>query len=227
MDNLHILLPLLCDPDPEVRSATAYVPAASAGEVTLLSTALRSRLAEEDDAVVRASLIPAIAQLAREHHHEHAPRWARGLWSDPGRLPEARNGVGLAWLCLVPNPVPDELRALLTGPGTRPYQSMLEQVPWLTRIDATGSSGLRRCIALALRVDVVRERCRGGTGEAFGVVQHDVVPAVRDRDHGHPGCGEPIGAWERAAGLGQQVGCGGSPGPAEAGRCTNTKRLEP
>ncbi|MEU9737218.1 hypothetical protein [Streptomyces sp. NPDC048002] len=144
-DDLRLLPPLLRDPDPEVRSMTAYVLAASTGEVTHLSTALRSRLAEEEDPVVRVSLILAIAQLAREHRDEHAPRWARGLWSDPGRPPEVRIGAGLAWLCLVPDPVPNELRALLTDPGTRPYEGMLQPVPWLAWIDTT-ASGLRSCI---------------------------------------------------------------------------------
>ncbi|MGW8685423.1 hypothetical protein ACWGNN_31155 [Streptomyces sp. NPDC055817] len=48
----------------------------------------------------------AIAQLAREHQDEHAPAWARDLWSDPGRSPEIRIGAGLAWLCLVGDPSP-------------------------------------------------------------------------------------------------------------------------
>ncbi|MFG2952084.1 hypothetical protein [Streptomyces adustus] len=143
-DDLYLLLPLLSDPDPGVRSVTAYVLAAAAGELSPFS-ALQSRLAEEDDAVVRVSLILAIAQLAREHRDEHAPGWARGLWSDPGRPPEVRIGAGLAWLCLVAEPAPDELRAFLTGPGTRHYDGLLQPVPWLTWIESTGV-GLRSCI---------------------------------------------------------------------------------
>ncbi|MFB6616912.1 hypothetical protein ACFCV9_22305 [Streptomyces sp. NPDC056367] len=144
-DDLHVLFPLLSDPDPEVRSVTAYVLAAANGEISNVSSALQSRLAKDDDAVVRVSLILAIAQLAREHQDEHAPRWARGLWSDPGRPPEVRIGAGLAWLCLVTDPAPDELRALLTDPGTRQYDGLLQPVPWLTWIDSTGV-GLRSCI---------------------------------------------------------------------------------
>ncbi|GGN22276.1 hypothetical protein [Streptomyces fuscichromogenes] len=81
--DLHLLLPLLSGPDPEVRSVTAYVLAAATGDLSHVSSALQCRLAKEDDAVVRVSLVLAVAQLAREHQNDHAPRWARDLWSDP------------------------------------------------------------------------------------------------------------------------------------------------
>ncbi|MFI9325245.1 hypothetical protein ACIGXI_36475 [Kitasatospora aureofaciens] len=144
-DDLPLLLPLLDGPDPEVRSMTAYVLAAATDEIPRVCSALRCRLANEDDAVVRVSLILAIAQLAREHHDDHAPRWARDLWSDPGRPPEIRIGAGLAWLCLVTDPAPDELRTLLTDPGISRYDDLLQSVPWLTWCDAPGFA-LRSCI---------------------------------------------------------------------------------
>ena len=152
-DDLHLLLPLLSNPDPEVRSVTAYVLAAATGELSHVSSALQSRLAKEDDAVVRVSLILAIAQLAREHQDEHAPSWAQVLWSDPGRPPEVRIGAGLAWLCLVTDPAPEELRALLTDPGTRQYDGVLQPVPWLTWIEPTGV-GLRSCIDEMLTANI-------------------------------------------------------------------------
>ncbi|MGW2256139.1 hypothetical protein ACWCXH_39300 [Kitasatospora sp. NPDC001660] len=102
------------------------------------------------------SLILAIAQLAREHQDEDAPAWARDLWSDPGRPPEIRIGAGLAWLCLVTDPVPDELRTLLTDPGTDQLGELFQQVPWLLPVDY--SSGLRRCIHEMLTLDVPWER---------------------------------------------------------------------
>ncbi|MFJ9775480.1 hypothetical protein ACIRVF_30245 [Kitasatospora sp. NPDC101157] len=144
-DDLPLLLPLLDSPDPEVRSMTAYVLAAATDETPRVSSALRSRQAKEDDAVVRVSLILAIAQLAREHHDDHAPRWAQDLWSDPGRPPEIRIGAGLAWLCLVTDPAPDELRTLLADPGIPRYDDLLRSVPWLTWCDAPGFA-LRSCI---------------------------------------------------------------------------------
>ncbi|MEU9339545.1 hypothetical protein AB0D49_41495 [Streptomyces sp. NPDC048290] len=144
-DDLHLLLPHLSGPDPEVRSVTAYVLAAATGEHSRVSQALHLRLAKEADAAVRVSLILAIAQLAREHQDDRAPCWARGLWSDPTRPPEVRIGAGLAWLSLVTDPAPDELRAFLTGPGVRPYDNLLQPVPWLTWSGPT-DAGLRGCI---------------------------------------------------------------------------------
>ncbi|MHA6757612.1 hypothetical protein [Streptacidiphilus sp. PAMC 29251] len=142
--DLHLLLPLLSDPAAEVRSATAFVLAAATGEVPRISAALHRGLAVEDDPAVRVSLVLAIAQLAREHQDEHAPAWARSLWSDPGRPYELRIGAGLAWLCLVTDPAPDQLRTLLTAPGTEQHGDLLQRVPWLRPVDPI--SGLRRCI---------------------------------------------------------------------------------
>ncbi|WP_249375552.1 hypothetical protein [Streptomyces sp. I05A-00742] len=151
-DDLHLLFPLLPDPDPDVRSATAFVLAAATSEIPRVSSILHRRLAVEDDPVVRVSLILAIAQLACEHQDEHAPAWARELWSDPGRSPEIRIGAGLAWLCLVGDPVPDELRAFLTDPSADRRSDLLQRVPWLGPVDS--NNGLRRCIHEMLTPDV-------------------------------------------------------------------------
>ncbi|MBR8639680.1 hypothetical protein KEF29_11160 [Streptomyces tuirus] len=126
--------------------------AAATSEVPIVFSSLHRRLAVEGDPVVRVSLILAIAQLAREHQDERAPAWARELWSDPGRSPEIRIGAGLAWLCLVGDPVPDELRALLTDPSTDQCSDLFQRVPWLGPVDA--NSGLRRCIHEMLTPDV-------------------------------------------------------------------------
>jgi hypothetical protein len=157
--DLHFLFPFLPDPDPEVRSATAFVLAVATSEIPRISSALHRRLAVEDDPAVRVSLILAIAQLAREHQDEHAPAWSRDLWSDPGRPAEIRIGAGLAWLCLVGDPVPDELRALLTDPSTDQHSDLLQQVPWLPPVDS--NSGLRRCIHEMLTPNIPWKPQRG------------------------------------------------------------------
>lgn len=150
--DLHLLFPFLPDPDPEVRSATAFVLATATGEVPRVSCALHDRLAGEDDPAVRVSLILAIAQLAREDDDEHAPTWARALWSDSAQPLETRVGAALAWLCLVDDPVPDELRTLLTDPRTDRLGELFEQVPWIPPVDYR--NGLRRCIHEMLTPDV-------------------------------------------------------------------------
>ncbi|MER5602414.1 hypothetical protein [Streptomyces sp. NPDC002265] len=150
--DLHLLFPLLRDPDADVRSAAAFVLAVATGEIPHISSALHRRLAAEDNPAVRASLILAIAQLAREHQDKHAPAWARDLWSDAAQPPETRVGAALAWLCLVTDPVPDELRTLLTDRDTDQLGELFQQVPWLPPVDY--SSGLRRCIHEMLTPDV-------------------------------------------------------------------------
>ncbi|MFD4723223.1 hypothetical protein ACFWOY_32910 [Streptomyces sp. NPDC058423] len=152
-DDLHLLFPLLPDADPDVRSATAFVLAAVTSEIQHVSSALHRRLAVEDDPVVRVSLILAIAQLAREHQDENASTWTQELWSDPGRSSEIRIGAGLAWLCLVGDPVPDELRALLTDPSADQCSDLFQRVPWIEPVDYYGS-GLRCCIHEMLTPDV-------------------------------------------------------------------------
>lgn len=147
------MFPLLSDPDPDVRAATAFVLAAATSEIQRVSSTLHGRLAVEDDPSVRVSLILAIAQLAREHHDENAPSWARELWSDPGRPSEIRIGAGLAWLCLVDEPAPDELHALLADPSTDDCGDLFQRVPWIRPVDYHGS-GLRRCIHEMLTPDV-------------------------------------------------------------------------
>ncbi|MFF8024217.1 hypothetical protein ACFZDJ_24530 [Streptomyces sp. NPDC007896] len=151
--DLHLLLSLLPNPDPEVRSATAFVLATATGEMARISSALDSRLAVEDDPTVRVSLILAIAQLAREDHNESVPAWTRALWSDAAQPLETRVGAALAWLCLVDDPVPDELRTLLTDPGTDQLGELFQQVPWLPPVDYYGNA-LRSCIDEMLTPDV-------------------------------------------------------------------------
>ncbi|MEU9037986.1 hypothetical protein AB0D45_24220 [Streptomyces sp. NPDC048352] len=142
--DLHLPLSLLPDPDPEVRSAAAFVLALATGGVPRISSALHDRLVVEDDPAVQVSLVLAIAQLAREHQDGPARDWVRDLWSDPGQPPHVRIGAGLAWLCLVDSPAPDELHALLTDPGTRRHRDLFQQVPWIAPVDR--DDGLRRCI---------------------------------------------------------------------------------
>ncbi|OPC76415.1 hypothetical protein B4N89_47280 [Embleya scabrispora] len=70
----HIPIALLDDPDLRVREMAAYVLAAASDRAREIATALHTRLDVEQDARVRAGLVLAIAQLAREHPLEARPR---------------------------------------------------------------------------------------------------------------------------------------------------------
>ncbi|WP_331772985.1 hypothetical protein OG948_57115 (plasmid) [Embleya sp. NBC_00888] len=205
----HIPIALLDDPDPDVREASAYVPAASTGRAGEISAALHDRLRAEDDARVGASLVLAIAQLAREHRHEDAAAFTRALWSDPARPAEVRVSAALGWLCLVDDPAPDTLRrprrvrhrrtrpfdglGALDDPGrlrrrrTDPHPAAdvrpgFPPTPGGRRRPLGGTRGVRRRPALL----TARRRGRGpgagsGAARAPGAVGAGVVPAGADR----------------------------------------------
>lgn len=62
----RILLPLLDAPAPEVRTASCYALAAASYGSERISSALLERFGSEEAPEVRASLVLAVAQLARE-----------------------------------------------------------------------------------------------------------------------------------------------------------------
>ncbi|MBE1530530.1 HEAT repeat domain-containing protein [Actinomadura algeriensis] len=147
-----LLLPLLDDPVPEVRRASCYVLAAAA-TAPGISAALRDRLAVEDVPEVRASLVPAIAQRARDHHDPRsAAAWARTLWADPGRPAEIRVSAAVAWLALVDDPVPGALLEALADTVTGDVARVMDAVPWIRDVDA-GGAGLSRCLVQMLGTD--------------------------------------------------------------------------
>ncbi|WP_439673371.1 hypothetical protein [Embleya sp. MST-111070] len=137
-----VVIGLLDDPDPLVREMAAYVLAAASGRASEISTALHARLDVEVDARVRAGLVLAIAQLAHEHDPDDAAAWARALWSDPTGPAEVRVSAALAWLCLVDDPVPDTLRAVIEETVTPELHRLLSPTLWMRQVEDTGVDGL-------------------------------------------------------------------------------------
>ncbi|WP_331772956.1 hypothetical protein OG948_56930 (plasmid) [Embleya sp. NBC_00888] len=150
---------LLDDADPEVRCLAAYVLAAASGEIGGVLAALHGRLRVEEVARVRACLVLAIAQLAREHPDEGAVAWIRACWADPGRPAEVRVSAALAWLCLVDDPIPDELREVLDATVTDELARVMAPVPWMHMI-ASDDTGLPRCVEHLLAPDAPRVAAR-------------------------------------------------------------------
>ncbi|MGW9210519.1 hypothetical protein ACWGR4_26465 [Embleya sp. NPDC055664] len=133
---------LLHDPDPQVREAAAYAPAAASSRAGEISAALHERLRTETVPRVRAGLVFAIAQPAREHRHEDAAAFTRALWSDTTHPPEIRVSAALGWLCLVDDPVPDTLRAVIDKTVTPELHRVLSPSPWMRQVEDTGAEGL-------------------------------------------------------------------------------------
>lgn len=133
-----LLLPLLDDPDPDVRISACYALATACGDTTCITQTLRTRLGREQSPAVRASLVLAVAELAREHDgdtHIRAAAWTRALWSDSSQPADVRVPAALAWLCLADAPVPDTLRAALDTLATDDLAHALTGVPWIAHVD--------------------------------------------------------------------------------------------
>lgn len=133
-----LLLPLLHDSEPGIRTSACHALATASGEVRRITEALRTRLAIERTPEVRASLGLAVAELAREHADPRAADWARALWLDPAQPAEVRVPAALAWLCLVDDPVPDDLRTTLDVLVTKDLADVLDGVPWIAHVDENG-----------------------------------------------------------------------------------------
>ncbi len=134
---------------PTLRSAF-HALAAVTGEVERALAALHGRLRVEEVPEVRVSLVPAIAQLAREHHTSgDATVWARGLWSSSEQDAGTRLGAALAWLCLTEEPVPDQLLGVLPQVLTTVVADAISRVPWIRYVD-TDDTGIHHCLTQML-----------------------------------------------------------------------------
>ncbi|AWT47220.1 collagen-like protein [Streptomyces actuosus] len=145
-----LLLPLLDDPDPEVRNAAAYALAAASAREENILRAFHAQLLAEHEPAVRAGLVLAMAQLALAHQDARTVAWMRSCWSDPARPPEVRVSAALGWMCLTDLPVSDELRALLDEFATDKMARLMAPLPWMRAAEDTDGDGLRRCLRIML-----------------------------------------------------------------------------
>ncbi|QXE39075.1 hypothetical protein KQY30_12200 [Streptomyces sp. GMY02] len=145
-----LLLPLLDDPDPAVRTATAYALAAASDRAQDILTAFHSRLLAEHTPASRAGLVLAIAELARAHQDQGTVVWMRARWADPAQPPEVRVSAALGWMCLTDRPVTDELHAMLNNLATDQTARLMAPLPWMRAVETARGSGLHRCLRTML-----------------------------------------------------------------------------
>ncbi|MFD6968933.1 hypothetical protein [Streptomyces sp. NPDC059979] len=141
--DVDLLLPHLDNPDPDIRTSACYALATASDGAGRITGALRARLATEQDPVVRAGLVLAVAELAAENADLHVAPWTRALWTQPAQPAEVRVSAALAWLCLVDDPVPDELRTTLDALVTDDLVDVFDGVPWIAHV---GERGLVRAL---------------------------------------------------------------------------------
>lgn len=139
------ILPLLADSDPTVRVDAAYVLATAADSDHIIRTALASGFAAEGDAMVRAALLLATAELTRAHPHPPTVTWLRERWHDRTGAPETRLAAAIGWLCLTDQAAPEELRRTVDALADAERAHAMEALPWMSAASGTNEPGLLRC----------------------------------------------------------------------------------
>ncbi|WP_165966464.1 HEAT repeat domain-containing protein [Actinomadura sp. 7K507] len=152
-----LLVALLDDADAAVRSSACYALATALDGTESILSALHRRLGVERVPAARMSLILAIAQLARVHGDEPTMTNLRQWWADPDRPTDVRVSAALAWRYMGGDPVPDDLRSLLTTAVTDELAESLADVPWMKDVEFRAGTGLRRSVRLALDLEGDRQ----------------------------------------------------------------------
>ncbi|MEW2290231.1 hypothetical protein [Streptomyces sp. NPDC047841] len=139
------LLPLLGNSDPTIRVDAAYVLATATDPDHIIRTALASRFAAEGDAMVRAALLLATAEITRAHPHPPTLTWLRERWHDRTEAPEARLAAAIGWLCLTDQSAPEELRRTVDTLAEDERAHAMDALPWMNAASGTNEPGLLRC----------------------------------------------------------------------------------
>jgi hypothetical protein len=145
-----LVIELLADSDPQVRSAAAYTAVVALGRTADIKDALSVRMNVEKDPAVRAGLVFASAQLAREHGDADGEVWTQLMWSDLDASPEMRVSAALGWMCLTDAPIPDTLRIVLDQCATDATGKLMGSLPWMRAVDYRGDPGLQICVRMML-----------------------------------------------------------------------------
>ncbi|MFF8268168.1 hypothetical protein ACF059_12310 [Streptomyces sp. NPDC016562] len=145
-----LLKPLLDDPAPAIRIRAAYALATAADPEHGVRAAFRTRLAAEQDPIVRAALVLATAEATHAHPHPPTTEWIGERWRDPTQPPEVRLAAAIGWLCLTEEPASDDLRAAVDDLATDERAHAMETLPWMAAARGSGETGLRRCVRTML-----------------------------------------------------------------------------
>ncbi|BAL89655.1 hypothetical protein AMIS_44350 [Actinoplanes missouriensis 431] len=130
------LITLLNDDDPHVRGRAAYVLVTSLPAGQEIADALWERLGVERDPAVQMDLVVGLAQHDNERDQlAQAMTWTRTLWSEPASASGARLGAVVAWLALMSESAPPELRRVLVDMPMPATYELLRQLAWIWWVD--------------------------------------------------------------------------------------------
>ncbi|WP_405787420.1 hypothetical protein OG753_05680 [Streptomyces sp. NBC_00029] len=149
-----LLQPLLDDPDPIIRIDAAYALATATDRDHSVRTAFRTRLAAEQDPIVRAALVLATAEATRAHPHPATTTWVREQWRDRTQAPEVCLAAAIGWLCLTDGAAPNDLRATVDHLATDERAHVMEALPWMVFAGGSGETGLQRCVRTMLHPEL-------------------------------------------------------------------------
>ncbi|THA86457.1 hypothetical protein E6U81_05190 [Streptomyces sp. A0592] len=136
-----------------ISADTALLQPLLDGPDRMTRAAFRTRLAAEQDPIVRAGLVLAVAEATRAHPHPPTTAWLRERWRDRTQAPEVRPAAAIGWLCLTREPAPDDLRAAVDHLTTEERARAMETLPWMVSAGATGETGLQRCVRTMLHAE--------------------------------------------------------------------------
>ncbi|MFD3701464.1 HEAT repeat domain-containing protein [Streptomyces sp. NPDC058646] len=139
-----LLRSFLDDPDPAIRIRAAYALATPTDRT--VRAVFRTRLAVEQDPIVRAALVLATAEATRAHPHPPTTEWIRERWRDRAQAPEVLLAAAIGWLCLTEEPAPDDLRATVDDLATDERAHAMDVLPWMAAAGASDETGLQRCV---------------------------------------------------------------------------------
>ncbi|MEU6817873.1 hypothetical protein [Streptomyces sp. NPDC046860] len=140
-----VLLPLLADSAPAIRVDAAYVLATVTDPDHSIRTALADRLGAESDAIVRAALLLATAEITRAHPHAPTVTWLRDRWYDRTEASEARLAAAVGWLCLTDQAAPEELHWTVDTLADEERAQAMDALPWMNAASGTTEPGFLRC----------------------------------------------------------------------------------
>ncbi|WP_329522209.1 hypothetical protein [Spirillospora sp. NBC_01491] len=127
----HVLTGLLSDPDPKVRVSAAYAVAVATRDTALVTAALRAQYEVENDPLVQAYLVLAVAQLAiADGDTIPALAWAENVIRDDRAAAIVRLGAAIALLCLTDDTPDDGLLAVLAETITPETTRLFLESPW-------------------------------------------------------------------------------------------------
>jgi hypothetical protein len=131
--DVRLLVALLDDDEPRVRSRAAYVLVSALPIDRDTHSTIRARLVVETHPAVQMVLVLCVAQhLIEGGQVLDGLAWAQSLWSDVAMPASIRLGGAISWLGLTSADAPTELREFMVEAAlASEVEDLLAELPWV------------------------------------------------------------------------------------------------